>query len=315
MISSYFSFLGQEINESSFKLISIYSTLSVEAKISIVAVLVAIIGAYFTIYIENRKQQNKLKGLFHVVWKNSTSIKKNEIITLDFRPFREYYYSRDEDEKVRSCLGKEKNLLIVGPPLCGKTRMVYEALINSKKYDLIIPRSKKIDIESFTLPRQLKFWKPKLMFIDDLQLFAEQENFEYLFEVCKKNKINLIITCRSGLEYKKTEIRMMNKNLDLETGIFDEIVVVNEISEELGKKIAEAVDLSWNKISFNNTVGSIFMPLVEMNRRFEECTSEEKYILRAIKKLYICRVYNEDQVYLLDNIITICENEGIKREI
>ncbi len=243
---------------------------------------------------------------------HSTSLGKDEI--LGSRPFNEYYYTRLEDEKVRDCLDGEKSVLIVGPPLGGKTRMVYEALRKSKKYDLIIPRSTDIDIESFILPRQTKFWKPKLMFIDDLHRFAEQQNFEYMFEICRKNKINLIATCRSEIEYKKTTKRMLDKNLDLETGIFDQIIKVNEISEQQGKEIAENVDRHWNKIRFNKTVGSIFMPLAEMNKRFKECTSEEKSVLRAVKKLYICGVYEEDQIFQLDQIKKVSENEGIKKE-
>ncbi|HEY3362414.1 MAG TPA: hypothetical protein VGK06_11505 [Methanosarcina sp.] len=95
---------------------------------------------------------------------------------------------------------------------------------------------------------------------------------------------------------------MLDKNLDLETEIFDQIIELNEISEQQGKEIAENVDLRWNKIKFNKTVGSIFMPLAEMNRRFKECTSDEKSALRAVKKLYICGVYNEHQIFQLDQV-------------
>lgn len=107
---------------------------------------------------------------------------------------------------------------------------------------------------------------------------------------------------------------MLDKNLDLETEIFDQIIEVNEISEQQGKEIAENVDRHWNEIRFNKTVGSIFMPLAEMDRRFKECTSEEKFVLKAVKKLYICGVYNEDQIFQLDKIQKVSENEGIKKE-
>lgn len=160
----------------------------------------------------------------------------------------------------------------------------------------------------------MKFWKPKLLFIDDLHRFAEQQNFEYLFEICRKNKINLIATCRSEIEYNKTKKRMLDKNLDLETEIFDQIIEVNEISEQQGKEIADNADRHWNEIKFNKTVGSIFMPLAEMDRRFKECTSEEKSVLKAVKKLYICGVYDEDQIFQLDKIQKVSETEGIKKE-
>jgi hypothetical protein len=44
---------------------------------------------------------------------------------------------------------------------------------------------------------------------------------------------------------------MLDKNLDLETGIFDQIIEVSEISEQQGKEIAENVDQHWNK--YRNT--------------------------------------------------------------
>jgi len=303
------SILVQKITESSSQLVSTDSNLSVGDRITL---LIAITGASYTLYKEYKERQKKLAGLFNLTWKNSTSIRKNEI--LGSRPFNEYYYTRQEDEKVRNCLKEGKSVLIIGPPLSGKTRMVYEALKQSKKYDIITPRPTDINIESFILPKQLKFWKLRLMFIDDLYLFAEKKNFEYLFEICRKNKINLIATCRSEIEYKKTKIRMSDKNLDLETELFDEITKINEIQEEQGKKIANKVDRDWSEIKFNKTIGSIFMPLTEMHKRFEKCTSKEKSILKAIKKLYICGVYEEGQIFQLEQIRRVSEKEGIKKE-
>ncbi|MDD4431642.1 MAG: tetratricopeptide repeat protein [Bacteroidales bacterium] len=314
MANKSLSIQVQEITRSGSHLFSTFSNISDDTKLGIsVTVLLAIAGAFYKLYTDHQKQQKKLSKLFNLTWKNISSINKDEVI--GNRPFEEYYYTRPEDEQVRNCLKNEKSVLIVGPPLAGKTRMVYEALKKSnKRYDLIIPRSTDIDIESFILPKQLKVWKSKLMFIDDLHRFAEQQNFEYLFEVCRKNKINLIATCRSEIEYKKTKKKILENNLNLETELFDEIVVINEILEEQGKEIAEKVDRDWNEIKFNKTVGSIFMPLSEMSKRFEECTSEEKTILRAVKKLYICGVYEEDQIFQLDQIKRVSENEGVKKE-
>jgi len=304
-----FSFPLQEITESASQLVPTLSSLSVEAKISI---SFAMIGVSYKLYEKHQSQQEKLNGLFNVTWKNSQSINKEEI--LGNRPFEEYYYVRDKDEKVRDCLEKEKKVLIVGSPLGGKTRMVYEALRNSKKYNLIIPRAKDIDIESFALPKHLKLWKPKLMFIDDLHRFVELKNFEYLFEICRKNKINLIATCRSGIEYEKTKKIMLDKNINLEIELFDEIIEINEVSEKQGKEVAEIVGKNWNKTRFNRTIGSIFMPLAEMHKRFKECTPEEKSFLKTMKKLYVCGVYDEGQIFQLDQIKTVFEHEGIKKE-
>jgi hypothetical protein len=321
MNNTFLSFQVQAITYYGSQLVSTYFNLSLENKLTILTIVVAvlvgivtIVGVIYPIYRDNQQQKNKQSSTFNTIWKNSTSITKDDIITLSLRPFVEYYYSRDEDKRVRDCLKQEKNVLILGSPLAGKTRMVYEALRKSKKYDLIILRSIDVDIESFILPWRLKKWKPKLMFIDDLQVFVENKNFTYIFEKCKKNNIKLIATCRLGIEYEKTKKIMLYKNFDLESGFFDEIITITEILEEHGKKIAENVNRRWNEIIFNETVGSIFMPLNEMRNRFKECTSEEKCVLRAIKKLYVCGVYNEDQVFQVDQIKRISENEELRKK-
>jgi hypothetical protein len=104
------SFPIQEVTESGSQLVSTCSNMTVEAKLGIlVTLLLAVIGASYTLYKNYRENQNDLLII----------------------------------EKI-------------------------------KKHDLIIPRSTDIEIEPFILPRQMKFWKSKLMFIDDLHRFAEQ---------------------------------------------------------------------------------------------------------------------------------------------
>ena len=43
-------------------------------------------------------------------------------------------------------------------------------------------------------------------------------------------------------------------------------------------------------------------------------SAEEKSVLRAVKKLYICGVYDEDQIFQLNQIQKVFEEEGIKEE-
>lgn len=116
------SFSVQNITESGSQLVLTYSNLSVEAKLAVLGILVtlvlAIIGASCTLYKEYQERQRKIKGLFNLTWKNSTSIKADEI--LGNRPFNEYYYPRGEDRKVRDCLKKERSVLIVAPLLAEK---------------------------------------------------------------------------------------------------------------------------------------------------------------------------------------------------
>ena len=138
--------------------------------------------------------------------KKSSSLKPEDI--LEGRPFHEYYHPCKEDDKIAQFLIEKKNTLIIGRPLSGKTRSLYQALKKLKKpYDVLIPRCDDIKKEYFVIPMHLNLWrrKRKLVILDDLQIFAEKENFDYLLNACLKKKITIVATCQSGLEYKNVE--------------------------------------------------------------------------------------------------------------
>ena len=230
------------------------------------------------------------------------------------RPYYEYYYQRDEDNLVRSSLTDQTNVLISGPPLSGKTRAVYQALKNVKKrYDVLIPRFCDINLETFIFPRHFKFWRKWVIFIDDLHRFVELKNFEHLFKVAKEKSVTMVATCRSGMEYDKAKNKMIEKGMDIEK-VFSQKVELGIITEEVGEEIAGNVGIKWAEVKFNGTVGSIFMPLLEMEKRFGEIEHTEKTILRGIRNLYLCGVYEERQVFPLKWIKMVAQKSGLKGE-
>ena len=267
------------------------------------AILIALVG-----FIYNRNR--KIKAYYEVVWRKSSSLKPKEV--LGMRPFDSYYYHRPEDDLIGESLDKEENVLIIGPPLSGKSRAAYQALRKlSKPHDVIVPKCTDIDRGNFLFPKHLNFWRPRIILFDDLHRLVEQRNFECLFEAARENNAIIIATCRSGMEYQKAKNKMLDKNMDLET-IFANSIELKKISEDTGRKIANEVEINWDKVRFDGTIGSIFMRLIEMERRFDECTGVEKTILRAIKNLYICGVYRENQVFPLDWIRTLAKQVGLE---
>ena len=280
----------------------------------IIGILLAIIGILLTIldtltkFLYNRNK--KIKALYEIVWEKSSSLKQNKLLM--GRPFFKYYYQRPQDDLVHQLLIDRKNILIIGSPLAGKTRAVYQALTNlNKPYDIIIPNCVDIDIESFLLPKHIMFWKPKLIIIDDLHRFVEKKNFNHLFKISMESNIIVIATCRSGIEYKKVKRIMLENNIAIET-IFDEnIIEYGKITKEIGNEIANKVEISWNKIKFTGTIGSIFMHLGEMEGRLDGCSDSEKTILRNIKKLYISGIYEGKQFFQLDWIKAVNKRDGL----
>ena len=279
----------------------------------LIAILIGILSAIpitLAIFIYNRNK--KLKAYYEIIWKKSSSLKPKEV--LGMRPFDKYYYQRPEDDLISGSLNKKENVLIIGPPLSGKSRAAYQALMNlSKPHDVLIPKCTDINRENFLFPKHLKFWRPRVILFDDLHRFVEQQNFEHLFEIAIRNNVIIVATCRSGIEYKKVKKKMLDKNMDLET-IFANNIELKKVSEDIGRKIANEVGVNWDEVRFDGTIGSIFMRLMEMERRFDECTDVEKTILRAIKGLYICGIYEENRVFPLNWVKTLAKKDGLEGE-
>ena len=173
--------------------------------ISIIGIVVTIIGTIVTtitiimplIGFAYNKKKN-IKTTYKAIWKKSSSLKPEDI--LERRPFLEYYHPCKEDNNITHFLTENQNTLIIGRPLAGKTRSLYQALTNLKKsYDVLIPRCDDIKIDSFEIPMHLNIWrrKRKLVILDDLQIFAEKDNFDYLLNACLKKKITIVATCQS----------------------------------------------------------------------------------------------------------------------
>jgi tetratricopeptide (TPR) repeat protein len=277
----------------------------------LIAILIGILSAIpitLAVFIYNRNR--KIKAYYEIVWEKSSSLKPKEV--LGMRPFNKYYYQRPEDNLIGGSLNKKENVLIVGPPLSGKSRAAYQGLINlSKPHDIIIPKCTDINRENFLFPKHVKFWRPRIILFDDLHRLVEQQNFEHLFEIAMRNNVIIFATCRSGIEYKKVKKKMLDKNMDVET-IFANNIELKRVLEDTGRKIAHEVGKNWDEVRFDGTIGSILVPLTEMKRRFDECTEVEKTILRAIKNLYICGIYEENQVFPLNWIRTLAKKDGLE---
>ncbi len=212
--------------------------------------IVGIIGVIITILIPlsgliyNRKR--KCKVYYETVWKKSSSLNVKEV--LGTRPFDKYYYQRPEDNLICEGLNNKENVLIIGPPLSGKSRAAYQALTSlNKPHDVIIPKHTDINLETFLFPKHLKFWRPQIIFIDDLHRFIEIQNFEYLFRIATENNLVIVATCRSGIEHKKVKKKVLDKNIDLET-IFGKNIELKRVSEDVGKEIADKVGTVWDSV-------------------------------------------------------------------
>ena len=290
--------------------------------LGIIGILLTIIGIIAGITVPIiLKRRKRVNTIYDVKWKSTAELKPKEVMGERGSPrtgFRDYYSEREEDERILAKIENRENVLIVGPPLAGKTRAAYQALKSlSKPHDVIIPRCDDINAETFLVPRNWKCWRSQILFLDDLHKYVEKNGFERLLRAFLDREIPIVATCRSGIEYKKIEAKIGGGDIDPALIFGGSGIELKTIAEEEGKRIADAVNLPWAnvKFNFNGTVGSIFLPLREMEIRFGKCEREEKSILRAIKLLFDSGIYRAKQFFPHEWIKIVCRKKyGLEGE-
>ena len=258
-------------------------------------------------------REKKSKALYEFVWKKSSTLKPRHMMGI--RPYHPYYYDRKEDELIVKYLNQKENILILGPPLIGKTRGAYEAIKGLNKPATILkPRHTEINPDNFFIPVLLSSWRDKVLLLDDLQRFVELQNFEILLNKALEKQITILATCRSGGEYEKVKHKLLEKNIDTQNIFGGNVVELQRINEEVGKKIARKLEKDWEEVKFNGTVGSILMELSEMQKRFSNCNDNEKTIMYTLRKLYLCGIYEEDLVFKLEHLRILAEQVELTGE-
>jgi len=283
--------------------------------LGIIAILLTI-AVPLAVFIYRRRKL--LNSIYDVKWKSTTKLKPKEVMGQrgsQKTGFRDYYSEREEDDLLLAKIESRENVLIVRPPLAGKTRAAYHAFKRlNKPHNVIIPRCDVINPETFLVPKNWKFWRPRILFLDDIHKYVEKNGFERLLRAFLVCEIPIVATCRSGIEYKKIEAKIGSGDIDPAMIFGGSGIELKTIAEEEGKRIADAVNIPWANVNFNGTVGSILLPLREMEIRFDHCEGEEKTILRAIKRLFVSGIYKAKQFFPHDWIKIACSNKGLEGE-
>jgi len=266
-----------------------------------IGLLLSFIGLFLSVMLSLLAFYRKRKELYNyysVIWKSSRKLSPKEI--LGERPCEDFYMKRNVDELVLNRIESKQNILIIGQPLSGKTRAVYNAFKNAaKKYYVLIPRS--VPMPVFQIPTDYFFRKNKVIFIDDLQHYIEkQDNYHLLFRQAQLKNLPIIAACHSGKEFTKVKNKLTEQNLNIDILFGSGVAEVEKISADTGKQVAEKLGMKWDSIKFNGTIGSIFMRLSEMERRFDTGDIIEKTILRVLRNLYLSGIYDDNNIMRTD---------------
>ncbi|MDI6799029.1 MAG: hypothetical protein QMD12_03515 [Candidatus Aenigmarchaeota archaeon] len=153
----------------------------------------------------------------------------------------------------------------------------------------------------------------KNLVLDDLDKYAEKQNFFHLLQEFLKQEILIVASCRSGPEYNRLLKYMDKFNFGI-SQVFDAPIEIQKIEIEEGEKIAEQIGTELSS-TFDGNIGSIFIPLDTMKVRYRDCTGVEKGILRSIRRLYYAGIYGSREIFFLERIKYVCkEMEGIEKK-
>jgi len=197
--------------------------------------------------------------------------------------YRDYYYEREEDRKIREALNEGKSILIIGRPKAGKTRAAYEAVKRLEGFKVVKFWEKLLETDK--IPKTIKKGKNVLVF-DDLNKFVNKVN---LYEVKKKfeeesKSIVVVATCRSGKELEEVEEKFSDALRDFER------VELGDVSEEEAREVANEAGIEFK--SFDGTIGSLFLGLDAMRIRFEGEPEECKILFRVLKLLHDAEIFS-----------------------
>ena len=208
------------------------------------------------------------------------------------------FYDTPEYENIRAKILNSKITLVLGNPLAGKTRIVFDTLNSLTKGFVIFPQPFSWANE-YHLPNR----KDIILFIDELDAFCEKnpDAINKLLYFAFQQGYKCIFTCRTGPELTKVK-KTLNHQIWTEL-ITNKIYIPRFSKEELSLQnfINENKDIIKNTSHFDGNIGSLILPLEDMRKRFQKLVEEEQdhavAILKGLKLHYQLFNYESKKSY------------------
>ena len=264
---------------------------------------------------ERRRKKKELEKYFTKSNEKPSKLVPKDIFvekrtTLEFGFHEKFYIIRPNyDQSLLNYINAGKNVLIIGEPLSGKTRLVYNTIKSLESYRIWIPKHTNFDNSIFPY---LKTKKKDIVVFDDMDTFTSEQSLPGLIRELDAKGFIIIGTCKEGIEHETLSIFIKDNN------IFHEMIKIEKMEEENKEYTdirhrAKDNNTPINEKQFNGTIGSLFYPLETMKSRFDGYDSDEKYILRSLRKLNMAGLYTGRNRYSIDRVKKVCESEGMKK--
>ncbi len=252
----------------------------------------AIFGILGTFLINRWYGYHKAKKKYIEVYKNSNRLNHSDF---NIAKYNEVYYKSGEHDSISNFLNDYDNILIVGRPKAGKTRTAYEVIKKIKGFKVIKFWENLIRLEE--LPDNI-FKGQIIIFIDDLNKFVDKLQFNRLIKKLESNskKYIIIITCRSGEEYKQCK-NEFGEYLNLKEF---KRVEIKDLDESTAQSFFNALNIEIK--DFDGTIGSLFLGINDMKKRYENSPIEVRVCFVIIKMLaaannFVIRKRTLEKVY------------------
>jgi hypothetical protein len=253
--------------------------------------------------------------------KRVTDVTPKDILDYRFKSFDEFYYERQIDEEIFQKVQNGENILIVGNPLSGKTRAVYELIVKLKETDpdaeILVPKMT-LTASSFD---NLRSNYKQFVFFDDIDDYYNTQNNDaknvdkFIIELAKSG-FQTIATCRIGPEFKDFKTNSSFKVKE----ILSANIKIEKIKRNKAVQLAEARNIDLEEKEFDGNIGSIFLPIEKMRERYAYLSLQDNDIsrlslnfLKTLKALYISSNFYTKSKYSLEKIEDYCIRLSVGR--
>ena len=267
-----------------------------------------IINIYRDIGNSSKINDSKVDGDIFRCAKMSKDISPKDVLGLRIKQYHPFYYLRDFDIRMHDDVLHGNSFVIIGDPLSGKTRSVYELIKKLDDYMILIVGNHVASIENLHIPSSNKV----IAFFDDIYHISDDNRAleKLFFELLAMNVI-IIATCFSGEEYKTGFENRLSEKVREHFKTFE----IPKLTEEDIRDIGDEIWVQDTE-NFDGNIGSLFLELSKMKDRFRRLMNSENaidrtclLILKSLTALNISSQHIYQRGYFALSVYDFCEKK------
>lgn len=254
----------------------------------------------FALWFWKRKEKQKGKKAFRVLWQSSNKLKYNDLSGR--KEIKEKHPSTQAhlQGEVDTLLKTNKHILITSNSGAGKTHFATNYLRHLNKAYILIPNADDFDRNYDFIPKPPKKARYKIILLDDFHTFFSTGilRLASFIEHAIEDGYTIWANTITGDEFETIRNNMPAKLLSQ----FSELRIHANLGKEEAKTIAKAEDIEKLPDCFRGNIGDIFQDLIVQKARYKSLDSISRLLLIVIKQLYMLGIYRPPFKMLKENV-------------